>query len=37
MHEMALAEAILGVVLDVSDGQRVHEARVHRPVAPADR
>jgi hydrogenase nickel incorporation protein HypA/HybF len=28
MHEMTLAEAILGVVLDVAGGQRVHEVRL---------
>ena len=28
MHEMTLAEAILGVVLDVADGRHVREVRV---------
>jgi hydrogenase nickel incorporation protein HypA/HybF len=28
MHEQALAEAILGVVLDLAGGQRVHEVRL---------
>jgi hydrogenase nickel incorporation protein HypA/HybF len=28
MHEMTLAEAILGVVLEVADGQHVREVRV---------